>query len=462
MRRATDFMFGTLANRGGFVWLYSMDLEPFGELKARDSMIWVEPPGTPAVGLVLLEAYHATGDGYYLDRAKETAAPLAAGQHPSGGWNYFIDFDPDGLQRYYDEFFSKCWGWQEYLKRRGNATFDDYSTTEPTRFFLRLWKATGDTSHKAVLDKALDHILRAQLPSGGWPQRFPVESEDYTSCATFNDDVTADCIDVLLETHALTGEERYLRAARQGMDFYLVSQLPAPQAGWAQQYSADLKPAWGRPFEIAAVCSAETHSNVLELMDFYRITGDAKYLSPIPLALAWLEASVIPGAEGFTHTMFYELESNKPVYILQTGTTITDVKYTLTYDSTGVYPYGDRMSIPVEYLRGEFEKLRQQAPEAAKREYEEAKSRAPLPDAIRGGYLATTLAKVKQTPAGVAELCRTLDERGGWHDEARVMDPFSPFTAPAQTFDAYIVGGYTGRMYRLINYLNESASGDSE
>ena len=76
MRRATDFM-ASLANRGGFVWLYTMDLEPYGELKARPSMIWVEPPSTPSTGIMFLDAYEVTKDSYYLERANQAAAALA-------------------------------------------------------------------------------------------------------------------------------------------------------------------------------------------------------------------------------------------------------------------------------------------------------------------------------------------------------------------------------------------------
>ena len=321
MRTATDFLFDTLSNRGGFVWFYTTDLEPYGELKARPSMIWVEPPSTPSVGLVLLEAWKTTGDDAYLQRAHQVAEALATGQHPSGGWNYFIDFDPDGLSAYYASFFSKCWGWQEYLKQRSNATFDDYSTTEATRFFLRLYAATKNADHKAVLDKALGFILRAQYPDGGWPQRFPnaAADHDYSAARTFNDDVIYDCIKVLLEARRRLGDERYREAAIRGMDFYLRSQLPVPQAGWAQQYDADLNPVWGRPFEIGTVCSTETVGNIYQLFEFYGITGKKKYLEPIPHALDWLEASRLPDAVGYTHTGFYEMGTNRPVYIKQTG-----------------------------------------------------------------------------------------------------------------------------------------------
>lgn len=455
MRTATDFQFDTLANRGGFVWFYTMDLAPYGELKARPSMIWVEPPGTPSVGLMLLEAHQATGEAYYLDRARAVAEALAAGQHPSGGWNYFIDFEPDGLPAYYERFFSKCWGWQEYLKQRDNGTFDDYSTTEPTRFFLRLYAATADPGHRAVLDRALDHILRAQYPDGGWPQRFPLEPGDYTVARTFNDDVIHDCILVLLEAHETLGEERYRSAAIEGMNFYLRAQLPAPQAGWAQQYGADLKPVWGRPFEIDAASSTQTHTNILQLFAFYGMTGDRKYLEPVPAALDWLEASQMSDAAGYTHTGFYEMGTNRPIYIRQTGTTVADVAYTPTYEKAGCYPYAHEVSIDVAWLRSEHARLAALSSEAAMEAWQADSRNKSLPEDIKGGHLAVALARIPQTPEGIAEIVNGLDARGGWRDEVTQLHPFQPFTEPPEKMEAYVVGGYIARMYRLINYLRD-------
>jgi len=456
MREATDFMFDTLSNRGGFVWFYTMDLEPYGELKARPSMIWVEPPSTPSVGLVLLEAYGATKDEYYLHRAAQVADALAQGQHPSGGWNYFIDFDPEGLPAYYESFFSKCWGWQEYLKPRSNCTFDDYSTTEATRFFLRLHDVTKAKAHEAVLMKALDHILRAQYPDGAWPQRFPdAEADhDYSAARTFNDEVTYDCIMLLLEAHERLGEARYRAAAIEGMNFYLRAQLPAPQAGWAQQYGVDLKPVWGRPFEIATVCSTQTLENIAHLFEFFTITGDTKYLAPVPAALDWLEASRIPEATGYTHTGFYEMGTNRPIYIKQTGTTIEDVRYTETYEKEGCYPYAHEVQVDVEGLRGKHERLAAMNTAWARGKYWAENLKRDLPEDIKGGHLAVALNKIPQTPEGIALIVNGLDERGGWRDDVTQLDPFEPFTKPPLKTEAYIVGGYIARMYRLINYVN--------
>ena len=462
MTRATDYMMNTVANRGGFVWAYDLNLKPYGELPARPSMIWVEPPSTPSVGLVLLEAFRATGDDACLDNAKKVAKPLIWGQHPSGGWHYFIDFDPAGLQQYYDSFFSKYWGWQEYLHYYGNCTFDDFCTSEPTRFLLRLYTASGEPRYRVPLLKALDHILRAQYPNGAWPQRYPTgklfpreDVPDYTPFYTFNDGVMSDTIDVLLEAYRTLGNEKYKNAARRGMDFYLLAQLPEPQAGWAQQYNLDLEPAWGRPFEIGTVCAGQTAESIHDLQQFYKITGDRRYLGAIPAALDWLDSARLPGVEGYTHTYYYEIGTNKPLYIRQTGETIDDVKFTVTDDVEGSYPYGNRISLDVDAIRREFERVKALSPEEARKEYEQSIHPAQLPGFVRGGYLGNALSETQQTDAGIAAILSTQDDRGLWRETVHVMDPFSPFTKPGETFEGYSTGGYIGRMYRMINYLNQ-------
>src|ERR1700752_3128250 len=95
LRRAVESYRKTIATEGGYLWRYSDDLSRReGEAKATATQVWVQPPGTPAVGLAYLAAHEATGDAYYLDAAAETARALVRGQLRSGGWDYRIEFDP--------------------------------------------------------------------------------------------------------------------------------------------------------------------------------------------------------------------------------------------------------------------------------------------------------------------------------------------------------------------------------
>ena len=52
----------------------------------------------------------------------------------------------------------------------------------------------------------------------------------------------------------------------------------------------------------------------------------------------------------------------------------------------------------------------------------------------------------------------SLDARGGWQESIHIIDPLSPFTKPGKDFTGYSTGGYIGRMYRLINFLDQAQS----
>jgi hypothetical protein len=92
--KAVDYL-RSISTEGGYLWRYSLDLkERSGEVKASDSQAWVQPPGTPAVGMAFLRAFSATKDDRFFDAATAVAEALARGQLESGGWDYLIEFDP--------------------------------------------------------------------------------------------------------------------------------------------------------------------------------------------------------------------------------------------------------------------------------------------------------------------------------------------------------------------------------
>ena len=84
MKKATRFMYDRVSTEGGFVWNYTADLSRrWGELEAYPTMVWVEK-GTPEVGQLMIDAYHATGDEFYYDMAVRSARILIRGQLPAG------------------------------------------------------------------------------------------------------------------------------------------------------------------------------------------------------------------------------------------------------------------------------------------------------------------------------------------------------------------------------------------
>ena len=81
MRRSAEYFCQNLTSHGGYVYFYSLDRsQRWGEGLATKDQIWVQPPGTPTVGMALLDAFKATDDKFFLEAATSAAEALVYGQ----------------------------------------------------------------------------------------------------------------------------------------------------------------------------------------------------------------------------------------------------------------------------------------------------------------------------------------------------------------------------------------------
>ena len=234
MRRATQYMVDHVATEGGYVWSYLPDRSRrWGEIEARPTMIWVQPPGTGTMGHLFLDAYHATGDDYYYRAAEGAASALVRGQHRSGGWNYFIDFaGPASTREWYRTIGRNAWRMEEFQHYADNATFDDAGTAEAMQLLLRIYMERRDPRYRAPLDRAIAFVLNSQYANGGWPQRWPHVRgyPAYARYITFNDDVAAENIGFLLMVYQSLGDARGCRRSAAPTKFSSrpSSRCPSP------------------------------------------------------------------------------------------------------------------------------------------------------------------------------------------------------------------------------------------
>ena len=391
LHKAVEYFTTHIATNGGYLWWYASDLsERAGEGKASETQIWVQPPGTPAVGTAYLHAYERTGDTTYFDAAKATADALVWGQLECGGWDYSIDFDAERSKRWY--YRRDAENGVDGKGRRNRAVFDDNTTQSALRFIMAVDKATGFEAkyHEAAM-YGLALMLKSQFENGAWPQSYPLADKGYSRWYTFNDNAMNDCIQVMLDAYEIYGDAKYLDSAKRAGDFIVASQLPAPQAGWAQQYDHEMQPAWARKFEPASVCSAVTARNIRTLMELHEVTDDKKYLAPIPAAIEWLKQSQI--SEG-RWARFYELETNRPLYFTK--------KYELVYTDDDLPTH---YSFQGGYGNGPIS------------DYERFLAGEPRPtpaEADRRAHLANLATKVK---AIISE----QDEHGRWLTDGRIQ-----------------------------------------
>jgi len=358
----------SLAIEGGFVYHYSMDgKEKWGEGKTDDRTIEVQPPGTPAVGMSFLNAYRITKNKDFLRAAEGAANALILGQNKLGGWEHKI-------------FFDRATG--------KKVSFDDNQTQSAISFLMELDQEMDRPNITEAVEKALDMMLTSQLDNGGWPHQYPWQG-NYHDYATFNDQGINDCIRVMIEADSYYGKEDINKSLDKVGRFLMISQLPPPQAGWAQQYNEFLQPAWARTFEPPAVCPSASVNNIHSLIDLYQHTSQEQYLEPIPDAIRWLKASRLPNGKW---GRFLELGTNKALYY-DRGRIQVDSLHQLSLERRTGYGYEVNLEKALAEVELRFQQVSNQTVSAPEIDKEST---------------------IKKIAANVREIIKSQDKMGRW------------------------------------------------
>lgn len=414
LRKAAGYFRENVATEGGYLWRYSEDLKVReGEGKADDKTVWLQPPGTPAVGTAFLQAYWDTADPYYLDAALAAGNCLVRGQLRSGGWADSITFDPAKRRNQAYRVDEPTPG----RSPRDTTTLDDNKTQSALRLLMHLDATLGfknETVHESAL-YGLNALLRAQFPNGAWPQQFSKPPDPnafpvlpasfpaswsrefpgvkYAGFYTFNDNVMGDVVEVMVLAYQVYREERYLRAVERVGDSILRAQMPDPQPAWAQQYDLQMHPAWARKFEPPAVTGGESQAVLETLLDIYQATGQKRYLEAVPRALEYLRKSQLPDGR---LARFYELQTNRPLYCTK--------DYVLTYSG---------QDTPTHYVFKVTNRL-----EALEKAYRQVLA---LPAAELGPQPYSRLkSSARPSRSQVQRVIDRLDERGRWVEKGRL------------------------------------------
>jgi PelA/Pel-15E family pectate lyase len=491
MKQATAFMTENVGYQGGYVWYYLPDMSRrWGEMEGTPTMIWIQDPGTPAMGHLFLDAYHATGDEIYYQAAEEVAEVLIQCQHESGGWNYMADLaGEDSLQQWYSTIGKNGWRLEEFHHYYGNATFDDGTTSEAGKFILRMAMEKSNPRYKDAFDRVLAFVLNSQYPEGAWPQRYPLNNDffkeghqDYSTYLTFNDDVTADNLNFLILCYQTLGDTCFLEPIHRAMNSYIITQQSPPQAGWALQYTPDLQPAGARTYEPRSLVTRTTVTNIRQLLKFYSWTGDDKFLEGIPEALDWLDSVKLSPSLGKlrgTHPTFVELGTNAPLFVHRTGSNVINGKYyTDGNPQNTISHYSSFQRIKVDALRKHVEQVKSN-------ETDEAIQNSPLnPDAAtrdlpRFFCLRPRRQNQRNQPSEskVIEIINSLNAQGYWpsrlsrtshpykgdgpeevtpgdFSQTKVGDSYDTSPYPSgETIECISTRTYIRNMSTLINYL---------
>ena len=288
-------------------------------------------------------AFAGKGPASYLGRpdswfaspeAKQVASNILSFQSPLGGWPKNVDTS------------------KEHTKSGAplSPTFDNRATMNEMRFLARMVNATHDETYSAAFERGLLYILKAQYPTGGWPQSYPPDGQ-YHRYITFNDDAMVNLMNFIREVatdenYAFVKAEQRVLAQQEfdrGVECILKCQVPVngKLTVWCAQHDElDYRPRSARAFELASLSGSESVGIVRLLMSLDH--PDAKTVAAVKSAVAWFQAAKITGHQvvevadekspkgkdrRFVEApnadplwaRFYEIESNRPFFCDRDG-----------------------------------------------------------------------------------------------------------------------------------------------
>lgn len=281
---------------------------------------------TTAVFATVPESYYRQKDDAWFNSPEglEKVRNVLSWQTPQGTWPKNVDTSKSA----YTEDTGKLHG-----------IFDNGATISEMRFLARAYNAIKDEKCKQAFIKGLDLILKAQYPSGGWPQSYPPDDQ-YHRYITFNDGAMTRIMEKLRDILYMQDIYGFVDVQHQkavnvafdkGMDCILQCQIKVngKLTVWCAQHDpVDYSPKEGRSYELVSLSGSESAGIARFLMSLDNPTPQMK--ESIESAVQWFDASQVkgirvirkddsrsavqdPNAETLW-ARFYEIETNKPIF----------------------------------------------------------------------------------------------------------------------------------------------------
>jgi PelA/Pel-15E family pectate lyase len=255
-----------------------------------------------------------------------------------------------------------------YTGSRGSidGTYDNGATYGEVRFLARAFNVVADNRYRTAVLLAIDDMLDAQYPTGGWPQNNPPGS-GYARHITFNDNTMVNIMELMKEVaesqaFAFMDAGRRTNAAAAfdaGIECMLDSQIvvDGTLTAWCAQHDeVTLEPRPARSYEHASISGSESVGVVLMLIK-YGDASDPRVANAIDSACEWYEAVKLLGIRQIVvddnkviisdptapplWARFYEIGTNRPIFSDRDGIIKYDMAEIGDERRNGYSWYGD-------------------------------------------------------------------------------------------------------------------------
>jgi pectate lyase len=305
---------------------------------------------------------------YRGDEATRLAANVLSHQSTQGDW-------PKNL----DTSASPYRGDRSLLR----GTFDNGATVGEMRFLARAVIANDRPTDRDAFTRALDHVLSAQYPNGGWPQTSP-PGKGYPRYITFNDNTMVNLLELLRDVARSDGfrfvdparREAAGRAFTKGIACILKCQIRVDgrlTAWCAQHDETTLEPRGARKYERPSLSGGESAGILMLLMSLEAPTPDV--VASVRAGVRWYEDSKLTGirqtiVDGDKAIVldpnapplwarFYEIGTNRPFFCGRDGVKRATLAEIEAERRNGYAWYGDwGRRVLEQYARWEKERSR--------------------------------------------------------------------------------------------------------
>ncbi|BFM19263.1 pectate lyase [Gilvimarinus japonicus] len=283
----------------------------------------------------------APDEFFQTAEARRIADIIISYQTPSGGWSKRTDMS----------VAPRLPGQMLGVEKHYIPTFDNGATTTQIWFLARTYNASQEPRYARAVEQAIDLIIKAQYPNGGWPQNFPLTG-GYHDYITYNDKAMGKLLEVIESAAVRRAPLQFVspeqasqaqQSFEQGIQAVLDTQVmvDGKRTIWGAQHDAStLAPINARKFEPTALATAESADLVELLMQLENPSEALK--QAIVAAHDWFTANRIYGyswekdqdghnvliskeGAGPLWSRFYEIGSNKPVVGDRDGSVHYDV-----------------------------------------------------------------------------------------------------------------------------------------
>lgn len=233
---------------------------------------------------------------------------------------------------------------------KASGTFDNGATTAEIRVLARAFRVTCEERFRLATIKGLDHIFKAQYANGGWPQYYPLSTNNHRHI-TFNDGTMIHLLELLADVVSdrdfgfvdPARRQAAVKAIKLGRECIVKCQIIVdgkPTVWCAQHHAETLVPVLGRSYEHPSLSGAESAGILRYLMSFKSPSPDV--IRSVRAGVAWFDSAKI---EGFRYrkskseialtrdphadplwARFYEIKTNRPIFSDRDGVIRYDIQ----------------------------------------------------------------------------------------------------------------------------------------